>query len=202
VKLVVPPRCVAVERLATVAVGFAPLAGSGDTVGVDVTVAVVAEAGWAAGVADTTLECTMLDTTFTETSELGAADAGARALDTESCDTAQLGTEGLTRAGPVRTAPLDADPSARPMFVAIGASSSMTATTDAAATRPPVALMAAVHLRRRRDLLGLTEALRPLQPRLRGHTAEGQLARPPPPTAHYPSSAPMAGVRADFLQSG
>lgn len=197
------PRCVAVERPATVAVGFGSLAGTGDTVGVDVTVVGVADEGWAAGADDTTLECTTLAASNADTPDSTGAtlDAGARALDTESCATAQLGTDGLTRAGPV-IAPLDADPTARPMFVATGASSSMTATTDAIATSPPVALMAAVHRRRRRDRLGLTDALRPLQPGLRGHTAEDQLPRPPPPTAYNLSSACEACGRGDFLQLG
>jgi hypothetical protein len=200
----VPPRCVTDERLATVAVGFGSLAGTDDTGGVDVTVAGVADEGWAVGPDDTTLECTTLATSNTETPEFADAtpEAGATALDADSCATAQLGTEGLTSAGPVTASPLEADPTARPMFAATGASSSMTATTDAIATSPPVALMAAVHLRRRRDRLGLTEALRPLQPRLRGHTAEDQLARPPPPTTSYPSSARRACTRGGFPQSG
>jgi hypothetical protein len=196
------PRCVAVERLATVAVGFGSLVGTDDTVGVDVTVAGVTDEGWAAGANDTTLECATLAASNAETPEFTDAtlDVGASALVTDSCATAQLGTDGLTRAGPVTASPLDADPTARPMFVATGASSSMTATTDAIATSPPVALMAAVHRRRRRDRLGLTDAL--LQPRLRGHTAELQLARPPPPTAYNLSSAWEACARGDFVQSG
>jgi hypothetical protein len=198
------PRCVAGERLAMVAVGFGSLAGTDDTVGVDVTVAGVADEGWAAGADDTTLECTTLAASNAETPEFTDAtlEVGASALDTDSWATAQLGTDGLTRAGPVTAPPFDAEPTARPMFVATGASSSMTATTDAIATSPPVALMAAVHRRRRRDRLGLTCALRLLQPRLRGHTADDQLARPPPPTAYNLSSAWEACGRGDFLQSG
>jgi hypothetical protein len=201
----VPPRCVVEERLATVALGFGSPAGTDDTVGVDVTVAGAADEGWAAGADDATPACTTLVTSYAAAEEpeaVGGTDDGAGALATDAWAKAQLGTVGLTRAGPVTASPLDADPTARPMFVATGASSSMTATTDAIATSPPVALMAAVHLRRRRVRLGLTKALRPLQPRLRGHTAEDQLARPPPPTASNLSSAGMECVRGAFLQSG
>jgi hypothetical protein len=198
----VPPRFVVDETLATVAVGLGSLTGTDDTVGVGVTVATVADEGWAAGASDTTLACVAPVTSSGAAAAPDETGGGVSVFATDACATAQLGTVGLTRAGPVTVSPLDADPTARPMFVATGASSSMTATTDAIATRPPVALMAAVHLRRRRDRLGLTEALRPLQPRLRGHTAELQLARPPPPTAHHPSSARTARTRGDFLQSG
>ncbi|HEY6471382.1 MAG TPA: hypothetical protein VIY26_00730 [Acidimicrobiales bacterium] len=44
------------------AVGFGSPAGTDVTVGVDVTVAGVADEGWAAGVDDTTLACTTLAT--------------------------------------------------------------------------------------------------------------------------------------------